>query len=128
MKASENARNIAAIVAAGEGVTDLYRTIVAGPSGQHADLLVGRIRYQPEGNWEFAVIDPRDNETAGFARRDNGRWSITARDYSGALEWLGWASSLAVGVDVLVNSEHAALGRHDHRRITSGTFTKGTRP
>jgi hypothetical protein len=35
---------------------------------------------------------------------------------------LGWASSAALGADVLVNGVHAATGRHDSQRISRGTF------
>jgi hypothetical protein len=127
-KAGENARKIATILEAGEGYADLYRTIMAGPSGQRADLLVGRVRYRPDGPDEFEIIDMTSSvnrgDLAGYARRDRGAWSITAYDDHRGYRWLGYASSLSVGVDCVVNGEHAALGRHDSRRISSGSLRR----
>lgn len=127
-RASENARKIATILEAGEGHADLYRTIEAGPSGQRADLLVGRVRYLFDGPYEFEIIDMTSSvnrgDLAGYARRDRGAWSVTAYDDHHGCRWLGYASSLAVAVDCAVNGEHAALGRHDSRRISSGSLRR----
>jgi hypothetical protein len=126
-RASDNARNIRALLDAGTGYADLYRTVEAGPSGQRTNLLVGRVRIPVDGPYDFAVIDLTTGARAGFALREFGRscpWSITAESRDGALSWLGRASSLAVGVDVLIWGEQAALGRHDRRRISSGRFER----
>ena len=126
-KAEENAAKIAACMNAQAGSADLYRTVEAGPSGQRADELVGRVHYRAAGPYDFEVVDPRDGGRVGYARRTpRGEWSMTdERAYDGALSWLGYASSLAVGVDVMVNGQHTALGRHNSRRISSGSIRKG---
>jgi hypothetical protein len=132
--ARDNGRKITAMLQAGTGHADLYRTTVAGPSGQRRDTLIARVRYLPEGPYEVEIISmdgPYRGETVGYARRANifemGRhpgaeWSIT--DYSDwtGYRWLGYASSLALGCDVLRNGVHAATGRHDSARISAGTW------
>ncbi|HKT03053.1 MAG TPA: hypothetical protein VJT31_26285 [Rugosimonospora sp.] len=124
--ASDNAATIAGLLATGQGYADLYRTIEAGPSGQRADLCVGRVWYRPDGPDDFSVHDPRSGDRVGFARRTiRGEWSMTSENEFDGERWVGYASSLAVGVDVLVNGQHAALGRHDSRRISHGTIRKG---
>ncbi len=45
-----NAHNVLLLLRAGEGHADLYRTAIAGPSGQLRDFLVGRVRYIPRGS------------------------------------------------------------------------------
>lgn len=126
MTARENAMKIRALMDAQGGHADLYRTIEAGPSGQRAQLLVGRIRYLSSGPDEFEVRDPRSADLVGYARRTVfGEWSMTRYDEFDGYRWAGYASSLSVGVDVLVNGEHAALGRHDSRRTSSGSIRKG---
>jgi len=123
--AQRNASKIAELLESDRrSCADLYRTIEAGPSGQRADLLVGRIWYHPDGPDEFSVHDPRNGETVGYARLELGTWSITAYNEYDGYAWVGYASSLSVGVDVLVNGEHAALGRHDSRRISSGSLRR----
>ena len=121
--ADENGAKIQTLLTDGAGHADLYRTITTGPSGQRRDLLVGRIRFREFGPDEFAIID-EIGETAGYARRSFGNgWSITRVDYDGGLQWIGYAAeSLALGVDVLMNGEHAATGRHDSRRISPGRW------
>jgi hypothetical protein len=109
---------------------DLYRTIVSGPSGQRADLRIARIRYREFGPDEFTIVDiAGDCGTAGYAREvyhpKHGRcWYLMAEDWDGTLRSLGHASSLSIGCDVLINGEFAAVGRHDHRRISSGWFRR----
>lgn len=128
--ALQNGRKIADIQRDGTGHADLYRTITAGPSGQRDDLLVGRVRYLPDGPDDFEIVDMTGvdrGSRAGYARYDStvGGWSIyDQQPDTGAVTWLGWASSPAVGVDVLINGAHAALGRHDSRRISPGWMTK----
>lgn len=124
MSARDNARKITQLLTDGRGWADLFRTITAGPSGQRADFLVGRVSYREWGTYEFEIIDPTDGGRAGFARMDGGRWSITEEAYDGALIWRGWASSLSVGVDALIWGDHVATGRHDARRISGGWITK----
>jgi len=128
-RAQDNASKIRELLEAGEGHADLYRTIMSGPSGQRSDLLIARVRYRQFGPDEFTIVDLADGGTAGFARMvhhgELGRcWFITAEAWDGTLSGLGWASSLSVGCDVLINGEYAALGRHDHRRISSGAFRR----
>lgn len=127
MSARDNGRKITKMLTAERGWADLYRTVTAGPSGQRADFRVGRVRYLDLGPYEFAIVDPTTAEVAGYARMDLGRWSITEETYDGSLVWRGWASSLSVGVDVLIWGEHAATGRHDARRISGGWITKDRR-
>jgi hypothetical protein len=127
-KAGRNAAKIRGLLEAGEGHADLYRTILSGPSGQRADLLVGRVRYHELGPDEFSVVDLSDGRMVGLARLDcSGDWSMTEDNESDGYRWVGYASSLSVGVDILVNGEHAALGRHDHRRISGGSLRRQTR-
>jgi hypothetical protein len=128
--AQENGPRIRSVLAAGRGHVDLYRTITAGPSGQRSDLLVGRVQYLEHGPDEFAIVDvtsPHNwGETAGYARRTPyGEWSITETLHNGQTRWLGYASTLSVGVDALFNGRHAALGRHDAQRISRGYLRKG---
>jgi hypothetical protein len=126
VKANDNAAKICGLLEAGAGHADLYRTIEAGPSGQRADLRVGRIRYLPDGPDDFVVIDPSTADTVGYARRTSfGEWSMTSYNDHDGYRWVGYASSLSVGCDVLVFGEFAATGRHDARRISSGRIRKG---
>ena len=125
-----NARNIRKILEAREGSARLYRTITAGPSGQRSDLPVGKVRYTYENAAEVEIID-RDGSTAGYASRTDifamsqrGRGTWTVWDYN---DWdgrtlLGWASTLSLGCDVVLNGVHAATGRHDHARLSGGTW------
>jgi hypothetical protein len=124
-EAQLNAKKIAAILEAGQGSADLYRTIVAGPSGQRADLCVGRVRYREFGPDEFEIRDHRDGELAGYARYyEPGSWSITEVTSDGTLSWVGHASSLSVGVDALFNGVHVATGNHDSRRVSPDTIRR----
>jgi hypothetical protein len=130
--ASMNAGKVARLLENWAGSAVLYRTRHAGPSGQRADLAVGRIRYcWEETGWELEVADPRTGEVVGYLSRDSwchqGMWIVQSHceDFSDYQfnRLLGWASSAAVGADVLVNGINAATGRHDSQRI-SGTFTQ----
>lgn len=121
--AQGNAAKIQKLLDDGGGYADLYRTIEAGPSGQRADLLVGRIRCLIWGPHDFSIVDMGTGYQAGYARGIRGWWSVT-QDLDGIHQWMGYASSLAVGVDIVVNGEHAALGRHDSRRISPGRLVK----
>jgi hypothetical protein len=135
-KAQGNAARIAYVLENRQGCADLYRTVTAGGSGQRADLLVARVRYTFRDPWELAVIDmtSRHNrgETAGYAARTDpfsaarhpgAVWTFWSwDDSSGESSLAGWASSLALGCDVLVNGVRAATGRHDFRRISGGRW------
>jgi hypothetical protein len=130
-QAMDNASKIAKLLEDGVGgaYADLHRTITSGPSGQRSDLRIARVRYRESGPDEFTIVDLADGGTAGFARMVfhgvRGRcWYITEETYDGTLVGRGHASSLSVGCDVLINGEFAALGRHDHRRISSGWFLR----
>jgi hypothetical protein len=89
--ATGNAGKIRALLEGGRDFdhADLYRTIVAGPTGQRRDLLVGRVYYRTDGTHEFEIHDPRENTLVGYATRAGWRqWSITeyreTRDCSGS--------------------------------------------
>jgi len=114
----------------GEAV--LYRTIVAGPSGQRADKAVARVAYTCEGAFELAVWCPPGSSSCqcegpgGYLARSpvstySHAWTVWT-DTEGGIALAGWASSAAVGADVIINGVAEATGRHDHRRI-SGSFT-----
>lgn len=132
--AQGNARNITKILEDRAGHADLYRTIEAGPSGQRRDLLIARVAYAELGSWEIEIIamsGPDRGETIGYARRADlfemnrhpgAEWSVHAYDDYDGYRWLGYANSLALGCDVLINGVHAATGRHDSRRISGGTW------
>lgn len=125
-----NARKITALLINGKGSTDLYRKIAAGPSGQRADLHVGRVVYRECGPDEFAILDPREGDRIGLARREIYAgaywWSITAEcPHTGELEWMGYAETLSAGADWCVNGLHAARagrGRFDAYRISPATI------
>jgi hypothetical protein len=123
--ARDNAQKIAALMDAATGHADLFRTVEYGPSGQRGSVHVGRIRPCQGGPYDFAVFNLATGSRAGFALREFGSplpWCITAESWDGGLSFLGRASSLAVGCDVLIWGEHAAPGQHDYRRISSGRF------
>jgi hypothetical protein len=105
---------------------DLYRTVVAGPRGQRSDVLVGRVVYRTDREHEFEIHDPREGTLVGYANRAGwDQWSITEYRENEGLYWLGYASSLAVGCDVLINGMHVALDQHTSRRISRGSIRKG---
>lgn len=111
---------------AGRDWADLYRTCDAGPSGQRAHVRIGRVRYLPEGPYEFRVI-AADGECAGYAARIFGgpqEWTVYRVDYDGTIRLHGYASSLSLGVDALLNGDHAAIGRHDSQRRSGGTWRR----
>ena len=125
-KARDNARKIGTILEDRAGYADLYRTCTAGPSGQRKDVHVGRVEYTHQGAYEVQVFTPDMHGEAGFAARSSGgkhagMWTFW-QDNGGGGALLGWASSLSLGADVLVNGAHAATGRHDSRRTSSGKW------
>lgn len=128
-----NGANIQRILENREGSTLLYRTTVAGPSGQRRNTIVARVTYTYEPSWELLVTDPRTGEDVGYLARDNwgahaGMWVVHTYcadypDYE-LNRLLGWADSPATGADVLVNGEYAANGNHDHARVSRGGFRR----
>jgi hypothetical protein len=120
-----NGRKIAALLAAGEGHADLYRQILAGPSGQRHNLHVARVSYVPYGSWDVSISDPRTGERAGFGARviHDGAWwwSITAETHDG-WKWMGYAETLSAGADWLIHGLYAATGRHDSRRLSQASI------
>lgn len=135
--AQQNGSKIERLLVGQAGAADLYRTVEAGPSGQRADSLIARVRYVAEGPYEVAIVNvtpgsPDRGSVVGYARRADifeqarhpgAEWSVT--DYFGdwsEYRWIGYASSLALGCDVLLNGVHVATGRHDSRRISGGTW------
>ena len=126
-KAQDNAGKIGTILEDRAGYADLYRTVTAGPSGQRGDLLIARVRYVELGCYEVQIFTPREHNEAGFAARESGgkhagMWVFWEDNGNDGIALLGWASSLSLGADVLVNGAHAATGRHDSRRTSSGKW------
>jgi hypothetical protein len=128
--ASRNAANLARILENREGSAVLYRTTVAGPSGQRRQTPIARVAYTYDGPWELMVHDPRTGEAVGYLKRDNwshaGMWVVHSYcadypDYE-LNRLIGWAGSAAIGADVLVNGTYAATGNHDTARTSRATF------
>ncbi len=126
----DNARKITQVLTGVINETGLYRTAVAGPSGQRTSVQVGTVRSVDFGPYEVLVIDPRDGTRVGYAARARGlskwadgcEWMFWRLDADGGAWLHGAASSLAIGVDVLVRGEHMATGRHDAYRTSGGTW------
>jgi hypothetical protein len=131
---TSNGAKVTAMLCNERGSATLYRTRLAGPSGQRGNLAVGIVHYI-DGNdcyvrseFEFAIYAAAGGGVQGYARRDLDAvrgvhaWSITREHYDGDLEWIGYADTLSLGVDACVNGIHAATGRHDHRRLSGGVF------
>lgn len=127
-RAQWNAKGITRVLRDRTGYADLFRTVTAGPSGQRADKLIARIRDTTIGSYEVRIIDLTSpynaGEVAGYAHRTimGDGWHITSYDDFEGFRYLGSASSLALGADILINGQHAAMGRHDSRRISGGTW------
>jgi hypothetical protein len=124
----DNAAKIGAMLRqeTGRRSADLYRTCEAGPSGQRASVRVGHVQYLPDGPYEFRIID-REHQLAGYAARcfDGPLdWRIWRAEYDGGIWLHGYASSLSIGVDALLNGDHAAAGRHDFRRTSGGRWQR----
>ncbi len=124
--AQDNGRKITELLVNRDGYADLYRTAVGGPSGQRKDVHVARIRYTYEYSAEVQIFTPGEHGSAGFAGRDNwkrpGMWVIWQDNGSDGITLAGWASSLSLGADVVVNGAHAALRNHDSARTSGGTW------
>jgi hypothetical protein len=131
--ARDNRAKVARILEARAGSAVLYRTRVAGPSGQRAQEAVARVSYTWESSWELAVSDLRTGETVGYLAREEwgrhaGTWVVHSH-CDDCPDWelnrlLGWAESPAAGADVLVNGEHAANGNHDSARVSRGGWVR----
>lgn len=68
----------------GSDTVDIYRTQTVGTASGllHSDVLIGRLRFLPDGDDTFAVID-RKGHTVGRIRRDTktiGRHESIGRD------------------------------------------------
>jgi hypothetical protein len=126
MAATENARKITRILTDRCGAADLHRTCVAGPSGQRGTVCVGRVAYTQRGAFEVQVFTPREHNEAGYAARDSwhhaGMWVTWEDNGADGIRLIGWASSLSLAADVLVNGAHAATGRHDSQRTSPGKW------
>jgi hypothetical protein len=126
----DNGRKLGALMReeADRDWANLYRTCDAGPSGQRKHIRVGTVRYLPDGPYEFRIVG-RDGELAGYAdRRADGpqEWTLWRVEYDGAIWLHGYASALSLGVDALLNGDHAATGRHDSQRRSGGVWQRYT--
>ena len=126
-KAQDNARKITELLVNHAGYADLYRTCTAGPSGQRGAKCVARVRYVELDCYEVQIFTPGEHNEAGFAARSSGgkhagMWTFWEDNGNDGIALAGWASSLSLGADVLVNGAHAATGRHDSRRTSSGKW------
>lgn len=128
----DNAAKIKAIVDGRMGSADLYRTAVAGPSGQRAPVLAGRVRHTPDNpSGEFRVVD-RDGILAGWATSTvhNGRqvFAVHSENYDGETRLEGWADTLSHAADVLTHGEMAASSssarNSDNARISGRLFER----
>ena len=123
--ARDNARNLTRVLVDRAGSCDLYRTVQAGPSGQRAQVHVARVTYIWDGAYEVQIFTPAGGE-AGYAARDNwkraGMWTVWEDRGGDGVRLAGWASTLSLGCDVLVNGTHVALGRHDSQRVSAGKW------
>jgi len=124
----DNGAKIRAIADGRMDHADLYRKIMAGPSGQRSDLKVGRIRHTPDNPFgEFKVTD-RNGQTAGWVTstvRDGEQvYAVHSENGSGETRLEGWADTIAHAADVLTNGETAAStgGSLDARRISGRMF------
>ena len=126
MDAKDNARKITEILVNRAGYADLCRTATAGPSGQRGAKCVARVTYTYEHGKEVQIFTPGEHDSAGFAGRDvwkrPGMWIIWEDNGNDGIALLGWASSLSLGADVLVNGAHAALRNHDSARTSGGKW------
>jgi hypothetical protein len=126
-KAQDNARKITELLVNHAGYADLYRTCTAGPSGQRGAKCVARVRYVELDCYEVQIFTPGEHNEAGFAARSSGgkhagMWTFWEDNGNDGIALLGWASSLSLGADVLVNGAHAATGRHDSARTSAGKW------
>jgi hypothetical protein len=121
----DNGPKVKALMSGMIDAADLYRKTEAGPSGQRRNTYVGRVRFRDNQHGEFQVVDG-EGRNAGWMTRVNRNgemmYVVHSEDYHGGIHLEGWADSVSLGADVLVNGRHAATGRHDSRRISTGKF------
>lgn len=121
----DNGAKVKALMDGTIDAADLYRKVEAGPSGQRANVHVGRVRFRDNQHGEFQVVD-KEGRNAGWMTRVNRNgeemYIVHSEDYDGGIHLVGWVDSVSLGADVLVNGKHAATGRHDSRRISTGKF------
>jgi len=125
---TDNAAKIRALVDGRMGSADLYRTAMAGPSGQRAAVFAGHVRHTPDHpSGEFSVTD-RNGQRAGWVTSTvhNGKqaYAVHSENYDGETKLLGWADTISHAADVLTNGEAAAStgGTLDARRISGRLF------
>lgn len=116
----DNGAKIRALDAAGDGSITLYRRHIAGPSGQTATTMVGRVRIGDEG---YEIVDANGDlaglVTAVSAPDGKLYYRTTYLGYDNRRETMGYATSLATAADAITNGAYAATGRHDTGRIGS---------
>lgn len=121
----DNGPKVKALMSGTIDAADLYRKTEAGPSGQRRNTYVGRVRFRDNQHGEFQVVD-KEGRNAGWMTRVNRNgeemYVVHSEDYDGGIHLEGWADSVSLGADVLVNGKFAATGRHDSRRISAGKF------
>lgn len=127
--AKDNAANMRDVLAGRKDSIRLYRRVIAGPSGQRADKMICSVRCVDHGPYELAIHlanGPFAGQRVGYAARVAGTvqlWTVWEYDdNSGRAAILGWAPSVAIGADVLINGMHAATGRHDSARVSQGRW------
>lgn len=126
--AKDNGKKITAVLAEKISKASLYRTAVAGPSGQRRDTFVGTIQLpDPDDfleHWseDCDLVISKGNDVIGYADQDINGWLMFSYEENYGKKYVGKAESLALGCDVLLNGEHAATGRHDSRRISQSRW------
>lgn len=126
--AKDNGKKISAVLAGKLNKARLFRTAVAGPSGQRRDIHVGTIQLpDPDDFLEHwsencDLVISKGNDVLGYADQGYGGWLMFSYEENYGKQYVGKAESLALGCDVLLHGEHAATGRHDSRRISQGRW------
>lgn len=102
-----NATRIATLLRDGCGTIDLSRTTADGGT-----LVVGRARCCRDERFDVMVLHPTQNRIAGYAKSVNAlTWSVWMADG----HWVGYASTLAYGADILSHGIPAANTNRMHR-------------
>lgn len=127
-KPADNGAKVRALIGGDLDSAVLYRRVIAGPSGQRRDVGVGRVSYVNSDRGEFKIVNPDGGEVAGYATRTtrNGKPAYVVHEEgpNGEVRLRGWADTLSVAADVLVNGEQTAIGRHATQRVSPGSFEK----
>jgi hypothetical protein len=127
-RAQDNGPKLRRILENWEGTATLYRTVIAGPSGQRADMPAGTVTYCWDGrDMPFELSVTSGYETCGYmmrsVTRDHGEmWATYSYDDWNGYTFEGYATTAALAADVIVNGIHAATGRHDHARTDGARF------